>query len=294
MPGRLTRRAAATLTLVALSACGTAGPSAVTAVAVTGTVAATTTHATTASTSTTASTTVPITTVPAPTVPIATAPVTTAPPTTAPPTTAPPTVPPTTAVPNTLLALDVLATIVTGKEHRGGYDRDLFGYPMSFGGGCDTRAVVLQRDSLSPAQVDPAGCTVVAGDWYSVYDGVTTDQPRDLEIDHVVALKEAWDSGAWQWGIATLEAFANDVTDLRTLRAVTSHTNQSKSDRDPSNWLPPDADDVCRYVGDWVAIKARWHLQMDTSEFGRLRNVLRGPCAGWRVATWAPAPAPLP
>jgi hypothetical protein len=289
MPRRLTRLGGAALALTALlapAACGTGRPSAITAVADTDAITTTTTTATTTTTTTTAAAT---STAAATTVPIATAPLTT-PRTTAPPTT----VVPTTVAPNTLLALDVLATLTTGKEHRGGYDRDLFGYPASFGGGCNTRAVILQRDSLSPAQVDPGGCTVVAGDWYSVYDGVTTDQPHDLEIDHVVALKEAWDSGAWQWSTAALEAFANDVADPRTLRAVTSNTNQSKSDKDPSNWLPPNADDVCRYVGDWVAIKARWHLQMDTSEFGRIRNVLRGPCAGWRVATWAPAPAPLP
>ena len=235
-------------------------------------------------------TTIPDTTLPVTTIPIATAPVTV--PATV-PVTVPATVPATAAPAGTALALDVLGGIEQAKEHRGGYDRDLFGYPASFGGGCDTRAMILQRDSLSPAQIDAAGCTVVAGDWYSVYDGVTYDQPSELEVDHVVALKEAWDSGAWQWSIPRLEAFANDIDDVRSLRAVSSHTNRSKSDKDPSNWLPPNADDVCRYVGDWVAIKARWHLSIDTSEYGRIRNVLRGPCAGWRVATWDAPPVPL-
>ncbi len=236
--------------------------------------------------------TVPVTTIPVTTIPVTTMPVTTLPIATA-PVTVPATVPATAAPDGTALALDVLGGIEQAKEHRGGYDRDLFGYPASFGGGCDTRAMVLQRDSLSPAQIDAAGCTVVAGDWYSVYDGVTYDQPSELEIDHVVALKEAWDSGAWQWNIARLEAFANDIDDVRSLRAVSSHTNRSKSDKDPSNWLPPNGDDVCRYVGDWVTIKARWQLSMDTSEYGRIRNVLRGPCAGWRVATWDAPPVPL-
>ena len=188
------------------------------------------------------------------------------------------------------LALDLLAWVTVQNEHRGGYVRDLFGYPTSFGGGCDTREMVLRRDSLTPAQVDPYGCKVVAGDWLSLYDGLHHDQPSELEIDHVIALKEAWDSGAWQWPSAALHAFANDLDDVRTLRAVSTATNRAKGDKDPSNWLPPDANDVCRYVADWVAIKVRWQMSMDQSEFGRVRNLLKGPCAGTRVDPIAPPP----
>lgn len=213
------------------------------------------------------------------------------------PVTAPATVPvttSTTSVPPGLAALDVLAMVRVEREHRGGYDRELFGYPTSFGGGCDTRDEVLQRDSLSPVQMDPVGCTVIAGDWYSSYDDRMFETPQDIEIDHVVALKEAWDSGAWQWGIGALEAFANDMTDPRTLRAVSGDSNQSKSDKDPSNWLPDNAADVCRFVADWTAIKVRWGLSMDESEFGRVRNLFNGPCAGTRIAPISPTPVPVP
>lgn len=194
------------------------------------------------------------------------------------------TAPTTPAEPGTVLALDLLALIVVENEYTEGYDRDLFGYPKSMGGGCNTRTEVLRRDSLTPAQVDPYGCTVVAGDWWSIYDGTLHTQPSELDIDHVVALKEAWDSGAWRWDRAVLIAFANDLSDPRTLRAVTSAVNRAKSDKDPSNWLPPDPNDVCRYVGEWVAIKIRWGLSMDQSEFGRVRNLLTGQCDGQRVA----------
>ncbi|MEI8240655.1 MAG: HNH endonuclease family protein [Actinomycetota bacterium] len=211
----------------------------------------------------------------------------------------------TTTVPTTSssggpLALELLGLITVENEHTDGYDRTLFAYPSTFAGGCNTREMVLKRDSLTPAQVDPFGCKVVAGDWLSLYDGLHFDQPGDVEIDHVVALKEAWDSGAWQWSASARTAYANDLVDVRTLRAVSMTTNRSKSDKDPSNWLPPDANDVCRYVGEWVAIKARWNLSMDDSEYGRIRNLLLGQCAGWRVdpidavATGAPAPSTLP
>jgi len=202
--------------------------------------------------------------------------------------------PATTLVDTRPLAMDLLATVRVEREHRGGYERELFGYPTSFGGGCDTRDEVLQRDSLSPVQMDPVGCTVVAGDWYSPYDDLLFETPQDIEIDHVVALKEAWDSGAWQWGAAALEAFGNDVSDARTLRAVSGESNRDKSDKDPSNWLPSNAADVCRFVGDWTAIKVRWGLSMDESEYGRIRNLLRGPCEGWRVDAVTPTPVQVP
>lgn len=216
------------------------------------------------------------------------APVTSGPVTSSPVTSAPE--PPTTPVAPSdwPLALDLLSRVVVANEHRGGYVRDAFGYPAALGNSCDTRAAVLRRDSLTPAQVDPYGCTVVAGDWLSPYDGLRFDLPSELEIDHVVALKEAWDSGAWQWTSAALVAFGNDLTDGRALRAVSTDTNRDKGDKDPSNWLPPDASDLCPFIGDWVAIKVRWQLTMDQSEFGRIRNLLRDQCAGWRVQ---PTPA---
>ena len=75
-------------------------------------------------------------------------------------------------MPGSHLALDVLALIPVANEQQDGYDRDRFGYPSDLDGdGCATRPEVLIRDSLTSAQVDPAGCHVVAGDWRSVYDG---------------------------------------------------------------------------------------------------------------------------
>ena len=147
------------------------------------------------------------------------------------------------------------------------------------------------RDSLTPAQVDAGGCAVIAGDWYSRYDGITWSDPAELEIDHVVALKEAWDSGAWAWDDARLTAFGNDVDDVRSLVAVTGAENQAKSDKDPSNWIPSNPDAVCTYLADWTSIKARWGLSMDESEHGRIRNLLTDRCPGQTIAPWEPVPA---
>ena len=242
----------------------------------------------------------PSTTPPPPT-PVATTTPATAPPTTpatAPPTPPPVTPPPTaaaTTIPGSLDALDVLALIPVTNEHQDGYDRERFGYPADRDGdSCDTRDEVLQRDSLTPAQVDPAGCQVIAGDWLSPYDGVTQTDPAEIQIDHVVALKEAHDSGAWAWGPDRLIAYGNDLDDARSLRAVTGTVNNDKGDKDPSNWLPPDPNDLCRYLADWTAIKARWGLSMDQSEAGRIRNLITDNCPGLLIAPWPEAPPDTP
>lgn len=205
---------------------------------------------------------------------------------------------PTTAVPTSTttsdprpLALDLLATIPIAAERGDGYVRELFRHWITQPSGCSTREAVLIRDTIGLPQVDPFGCTVVAGDWISPYDGARWEFPSDVDIDHVVALKEAWDSGAWAWSDARRQAFANDLTDRRTLRAVTDDVNQSKADKDPSNWMPPLESYWCTYLGDWVAIKVRWGLSMDESEYGRVRNLLRDRCAGWRIDPITSAPA---
>ncbi len=196
--------------------------------------------------------------------------------------------------PGHLDALAVLNGIPVTTEQGTGYDRDRFGYPAGAGGvGCDTRDRVLIEESLTPLLPTPGLCVFAGGTWYSAYDGVTTTDLRELEIDHVVALKEAWDSGAFAWEDRRLVAFANDLTDERTLIAVTATSNQQKSDKDPSAWLPPLASAQCPFIGSWLAIKARWGLTMDPSEHGRVRNLLLGPCVALSIAPYAPAAASL-
>jgi hypothetical protein len=196
--------------------------------------------------------------------------------------------------PGELIALDVLALVSVQNEHRGGYDRDLFPTGQATVSGCDLRAQVMRRDSQAPTTVD-ASCKMLTGSWTSPYDGVVTTEPPAIEVDHVVALKEAWDSGAWAWDSSRRGAFATDLTDSRTLRSVTSVTNGAKSAKDPSNWLPPAKADECSYLADWTAIKTRWGLSMDQSEAGRIRNVMEADCPGLLIAPWpdaTPTPAP--
>jgi hypothetical protein len=183
----------------------------------------------------------------------------------------------------------LLATITVENEYTSGYVRELFPHWKDLDGdGCDTREEVLIRDSQTKAQVDPFGCVVVAGDWLSPYDGARWSDKGNVDIDHVVALKEAWDSGAWAWTTSQRTLYANDLSDPRTLLAVTDSVNQSKSDKDPSNWLPPLTSYHCTYISDWVAVKARWKLSMDQSEYGRVKKLVDS-CGGSSVATSLPS-----
>lgn len=182
-------------------------------------------------------------------------------------------------------ALAILQRIRVENEYQVGYDRALFEHWRDIDGdGCDSRDQVLKRDSISLPQVDPVNCDVIAGDWVSPYDGARWSNPSDIDIDHVVALKEAWDSGAWAWSAAQRKAFANDTSDSRTLLAVTDSVNQSKSDKDPSNWLPPLQSYTCTYLGNWIAVKVRWNLSMDSSEYGRIKNLLQSTCVSLNIA----------
>lgn len=189
------------------------------------------------------------------------------------------------------VGLSVLQTIRIENERPTGYVRALFEHWRDIDGdGCDAREQVLKRDSVTLPQVDPYKCKVIAGDWVSPYDGAQWSDPTDIDIDHVVALKEAWDSGAWAWSAATRNAYANDTTDRRTLLAVTDNVNQQKSDKDPSNWVPPLKSYLCTYLGNWISVKARWNLSMDQSEWGRIKNLLNSSCAGLVIAPWSEAP----
>lgn len=157
------------------------------------------------------------------------------------------------------------------SETQRGYDRARFHHWVDADGDCrDTRDEVLAAESL----VAVTGCDVQRGRWLSYYDGVTTLASSDFDVDHLVPLAEAWDSGAKRWNAATRQRFANDLRDPRTLVAVTASSNRSKSDRDPSEWMPELG--RCRYVRQWVAVKVRWHLTADRAEKRALRDQSAG------------------
>lgn len=189
-----------------------------------------------------------------------------------------------TSVPGTITGtpLGLLAALPTAAEAGAGYDRALFVHWVDDDGdGCDTRREVLAAESLTAVTIG-AGCSLAGGSWLSAYDGITSGDPAAISIDHVVALKEAWDSGAWGWTAARRRAFANDLGVAWSLRAVTTSVNSSKSDLDPAQWLPPVTSFRCTYATEWVAVKTRWALAVDGTERLALADLLAG-CAAAQV-----------
>ncbi|WP_327170126.1 HNH endonuclease family protein [Streptomyces sp. NBC_01336] len=172
-----------------------------------------------------------------------------------------------------LTLTDAIEQLPLAAESRDGYERTKFKHWVDADkDSCNTRQEVLEAESLVPVTVE-AECKVVAGEWSSYYDGVTLTAPGGLDIDHMVPLAEAWDSGASQWTPARREAYANDLGAERSLVAVTAKTNRSKADQDPSTWLPPLADARCTYAADWVSTKLRWGLTVDTPEADALTEL---------------------
>ena len=145
---------------------------------------------------------------------------------------------------------------------------------------------MLKRDGSGV--VVNSSCAPTAGSWRSPYDGATWTNPADVDIDHMVPLAEAWSSGAWGWSASRRQSYANDLGGPE-LWAVTDNVNQSKSDRDPASWLPPLGSARCRYVIEWVQVKYRWRLSIDTAERDALASWLSGTCGSTTVTVPARA-----
>jgi hypothetical protein len=172
----------------------------------------------------------------------------------------------------TMRLREAVRSIPQAPETPAGYDRDLFRHWIDADGDCqDTREEVLVAES----RVQISGCAPTAGEWLSPYDHQTWTASSDVDIDHLVPLKEAWDSGARGWGERRRERYANDLGDPRTLVAVTDNVNQSKGDRDVAEWLPDQG--VCAYVRWWTAVKLRWGLAVDPTERAALVELV-GSC----------------
>ncbi|KQP62861.1 hypothetical protein ASF47_17770 [Nocardioides sp. Leaf285] len=169
---------------------------------------------------------------------------------------------------------EAVSALRRGAEVRDGYEREEFTHWVDADSdGCDTREEVLAAESLggSTASAGP-GCDVTGATWHSYYDDQTFTDSSDLDIDHTVALAESWDSGARAWDDQTRERFANDLGEPRSLIAVSASSNRSKSDQDPSEWMPEHQQ--CRYLRDWVTVKVRWSLSVDRAERAFLRDSL--------------------
>lgn len=175
---------------------------------------------------------------------------------------------------NALKVLDTLA--VKGRAPKTGYARTQFGNGWTSTGGCDTRNTILYRD-LTDTKVDES-CKVQSGTLHDPYTGKIVQFIRGpetsqlVQIDHVVALSNAWQTGAQQLAEAQRIALANDPLNLL---AVDGAANQQKSDGDAASWLPAYKPFRCQYVARQIAVKQKYMLWMTAAEKEAINRVLR-------------------
>ncbi len=130
-----------------------------------------------------------------------------------------------------LALADAIRKIPVAEEKRTGYERDAFKHWVDEDDdGCPTRQEVLLAEAVT-APEEGARCTLSGGSWTSYYDEAEVSDAKKLDIDHMVPLAEAWDSGAHDWTPERREAYANDLDAERSLVAVTAKTNRSKAGR---------------------------------------------------------------
>ena len=162
------------------------------------------------------------------------------------------------------------------------YHREEFGqrWADEDGNGCDTRNDVLARD-LDNVTIrrGTGGCVVSSGTLDDPYTGSVIHFRRGphtsplVQIDHVVALADAWDSGAWAWDAPRRQRFANDPDNLL---AVDGQANEEKGKAAADRWMPLNRAFHCEYVARQVAIKAKWALSVTASERQAMIDVLAG------------------
>ncbi|HEX5455784.1 MAG TPA: HNH endonuclease family protein [Candidatus Saccharimonadales bacterium] len=185
------------------------------------------------------------------------------------------TAPPPGAV-NALSAADELP-VKTRAAHYG-YSRDEFLSDWGKSGNCDMRNLILSRD-MDKTFVDPSdGCKVIRGELNDPYTGRIIEFQRGfstseaVQIDHVVALSDAWQTGAQGLSADDRNRLANDPLNLL---AVDGPANQEKSDGDASEWLPPNIGYRCRYVARQIAVKLKYHLWLTSAEKDAIERQLR-------------------
>ena len=144
------------------------------------------------------------------------------------------------------------------------YSRSQWKHWVDEDGDCqDARQEALISESLVVVTFESERkCRVATGQWYGAFTGTFAEAPGDLDIDHLVPLKNAHDSGGWAWGSIKKQEYANYLVDADHLIAVTKGANRSKGAKGPEEWRPSDEGYWCQYATDWTEVKEEWGLTM--------------------------------
>jgi hypothetical protein len=170
------------------------------------------------------------------------------------------------------------ALAVKGRAPKTGYSRAQFGpaWQDVDHNGCDTRNDVLARDLTdTTTRAGTHGCVILSGSFTDPYTGrsisFSKSRASAVQIDHVVALSDAWQTGAQQWSASRRLAFANDPLNLQ---ATDGATNEQKGDSDAASWLPPNRTYRCTYVTRQVQVKSAYGLWATPAEDDAMTGVL--------------------
>jgi len=172
-----------------------------------------------------------------------------------------------------ILALNTLE--IKGRVPKTNYLREQFGSGWSTKNGCDMRNIILNRD-LTDVQIDES-CNVTSGTLNDPYTGKLivfvrgSETSSAIQIDHVVALGDAWQKGAQQFTKERRTELANDPLELL---AVDGPSNIQKSDGDAATWLPPNKSFRCQYVARQIAVKQKYSLWVTQSEYDAMTTIL--------------------
>ena len=165
---------------------------------------------------------------------------------------------------------------VKGRAPKTGFTRKQFGNGWAATGNCTMRDRILARDFAEVRYVAEDDCTVAGGQLHDPYTGKTINFSRGksstVQIDHIVALSDAWQTGAQQLPAALREQLANDPLELI---AADGPANNEKSDADAASWLPANKPYRCRYVARQIAVKAKYDLWVTAAERDAMQRVLQ-------------------
>jgi hypothetical protein len=167
---------------------------------------------------------------------------------------------------------------IKGRAPKTGYSREQFAPGWADIGTCTMRDYILKRDMTNVVTKTPTNCTVESGTLNDPYTGKTIHFQRGagtstaVEIDHVVALSDAWQTGAQQIDVSKRAELYNDPLELL---AVDGPANVKKSDGDAATWLPSNKNYRCRYVARQIAVKIKYQLWVTPAEHDAMKNVLQ-------------------
>jgi len=190
----------------------------------------------------------------------------------------PPSAPQPTGVAPAEAAARLAGLPVAARADRPAYRREAFGKGWGRIGGCETRDVVLARQLRDVVRVRGDRCAISSGTFQDPYTALARtyrrgqDPGKGLDVDHLVSLRNAWQSGAAGWDDARREAFAND---LRNLQLTAAGVNRGKGDAPVDAWVPPNRGYRCTYAVRWIEVKAAWRLAVTTAERDTLTRLLR-------------------